>query len=113
MLTVLGFGGMLLAGYLFVTGPGGRGLLLEVTGYMIAGASCFFAGLNYIYASVNTFQDDSIPAAEEFEDVSPIQQQWRTIHVTSHQVASSSPSSSKQATAQRTQAAQRTTAPMV
>lgn len=111
LLTVLGFGGMMLAGYLFVTGSGGRGLLLEVTGYMIAGASCFFAGLNYIYDSANTFQHDSVPA-EEFEDVSPIQQQWRTIHVAGRQVAGSKTATAKQASAQRTASGQRAAAPV-
>ena len=31
LLAIMGFGGMALAGYLFVTGSGGRGHLFEVT----------------------------------------------------------------------------------
>lgn len=81
LLTALGFGGMILAGYLFVTGSGGRLNLLEVTCYMIAGATCFFAGINAIYESARTFSGNHLQVAPELEEVSPIQQQWRTIHV--------------------------------
>lgn len=101
----------MLAGYLFVTGSGGRGLLLEVTGYLIAGASCFFAGLNYMYDSVHTFGHDNI-VTEEFEDVSPIQQQWRTIHIASQQAASQKIQQPKQTTAQRSVSGQRAASPV-
>jgi hypothetical protein len=82
LLAVLGFGGMALAGYLFVTGSGGRGHLFEVTAYMILGAACFFMGINYIYESREVFTKQSVPDVTELEEVSPIQQQWRTIQVT-------------------------------
>ncbi len=72
---------MALAGYLFVTGSGDRGQLLEVMCYMIAGATCFFAGINYVYDSEHSFVDENIEINPEFEEVSPIQQQWRTIHI--------------------------------
>lgn len=72
---------MALAGYLFAVGTGGRGHLIEVTGYMIIGATCFFAGINYIYESANAFTPDHLQATPELEEVSPIQQQWRTIHI--------------------------------
>jgi hypothetical protein len=78
---VFGFGGMALAGYLFITGPGDRGHLLEVTSYMIVGAACFFAGINYVYESANTFTMDELQITPDLEEVSPIQQQWRTIHI--------------------------------
>lgn len=82
LLAVVGFGGMALAGYLFVTGSGGRGHLLEVTSYMIVGAACFFAGINYIYASARAFTfDEHMQSSAELEEVSPIQQQWRTIQI--------------------------------
>lgn len=81
LLTVIGFGGMVLAGYLFVTGSGGRINLLEVTCYMIAGATSFFTGINYIYEAVNTFSQEEVQPLPELEEVSQIQQQWRTIHV--------------------------------
>jgi hypothetical protein len=80
-LVVLGLGGMALAGYLFVTGTGGRGHLVEVTSYMIVGAACFFAGINYIYESANAFTMDHLQITPDLEEVSPIQQQWRTIHI--------------------------------
>ena len=51
LLTVIGLGGMALAGYIFVTGTGGRGHLIEITSVLIIGASCFFAGINHIYES--------------------------------------------------------------
>ncbi len=72
---------MVLAGYLFVTGSGSRINLLEVTCYMIAGAASFFTGINYIYESARTFSEKHLQAASELEEVSPIQQQWRTIHI--------------------------------
>lgn len=81
LLTVIGFGGMILAGYLFVTGSGNRINLLEVTCYMIAGATSFFCGINYIYESARTFTEEHLQATPELEEVSPIQQQWRTIHI--------------------------------
>ena len=49
LLIVLGLAGMVLAGFIFVTGTGGRGHLIEVTSLMIIGASCFFSGINYVY----------------------------------------------------------------
>lgn len=81
LLVVLGFGGMTLAGYIFMTGTGGRGHLVEVTSYMIIGAACFFAGINYIYESANTFTVDEVQITPDLDEVSPIQQQWRTIHI--------------------------------
>lgn len=81
LLVFLGFGGMALAGYLFVIATGGRGHLIEVTSYMIVGAACFFTGINYVYDSVRTFSIDQLKASPELEEISPIQQQWRTIHV--------------------------------
>ena len=85
LLLVLGLAGMALAGYLFVVGTGGRMHLIEVTSFMVVGAACFFAGINYIYESANTFTMDHLKVTPEFEEVSPIQQQWRTIHVASRQ----------------------------
>ncbi len=82
LLTIIGFGGMVLAGYLFVTGTGGRINLLEVTCYMIVGATCFFTGINYIYEAARTFTAEELEQLPELEEVSAIQQQWRTIHVT-------------------------------
>ncbi len=81
LLTIMGFGGMVLAGYLFVTGTGGRINLLEVTCYMIVGATCFFTGLNYVYEAARTFTNE-LEHLPELEEVSAIQQQWRTIHIT-------------------------------
>jgi hypothetical protein len=83
LLTVIGFGGMVLAGYLFVTGSGSKVNLLEVTCYMIAGAVSFFSGINYIYESATTFTEEHLQVTPdiELEEVSPIQQQWRTIHI--------------------------------
>lgn len=81
LLTVIGFGGMVLAGYLFVTGSGGRINLLEVTCYMIAGATSFFTGINYIYEAANTFKSQELEGLPELEEVSAIQQQWRTINI--------------------------------
>lgn len=81
ILGVLGLGGMILAGYLFLTGTGDRGHLIEVTCYMIIGAACFFAGINYIYESANSFTMEHAQDTPELEEVSPIQQQWRTIHI--------------------------------
>jgi len=82
LLAIFGFGGMALAGYIFVTGTGGRGHLLEVTAYMIVGATCFFAGLNYIYDSYTSFTpSDRYQDIPELEEVSQLQQQWRTIQV--------------------------------
>lgn len=81
LLLVLGLTGMAIAGYSFVVGNGGRIHLIEVTSFMIVGAACFFAGINYIYESANSFTLDHMQAPSEIEEVSPIQQQWRTIHV--------------------------------
>jgi len=81
LLLVVGLAGMALAGYLFVVGTGGKGHLIEVTSYMIIGAASFFAGINYIYEAANTFTRDHLQVTPELEEVSPIQQQWRTIHV--------------------------------
>lgn len=81
ILAVFGFSGMALAGYIFVTGSGGRGHLLEVTSYMIVGAICFFAGLNYVYDSYHSFTEDNYHDVPELEEVSKLQQQWRTINV--------------------------------
>lgn len=72
---------MAVAGYLFAVGTGGRGHLIEVCSYMIMGAVCFFAGVNYVYAGANKFTADHIQITPELEEVSPIQQQWRTIHI--------------------------------
>ena len=81
LLAVLGFGGMILAGYLFVTGSGAMVNLLEVTCYMIAGATCFFTGINYIYEAAHSFSEANAKVAPELEEVTAIQQQWRTIHI--------------------------------
>ena len=81
LLLVTGFSGMALAGYSFVVGTGGRMHLIEVTSFMIVGAASFFAGINYIYQSANSFTLDHMQATPELEEVSPIQQQWRTIQV--------------------------------
>jgi len=85
-LLVIGFGGMALAGYLFAMGSGGRGHLIEVTSYMIVGAACFFAGINYVYETANAFSDRHLHLPSELEEVSPIQQQWRTIHISKQPV---------------------------
>ena len=79
-LVVMGF-----AGYLFATGTGGRGNLLEVVSYLIVGAVCFFAGINYIYVSDRTFTVENINPSPELDEVTDIQQQWRTIHITKQQ----------------------------
>ena len=71
LLAIMGFGGMALAGYLFVTGSGGRGHLFEVTSYMILGAACFFVGLNYIYESRQVFTSDQLQDNPELDEVSP------------------------------------------
>jgi hypothetical protein len=81
VLLVLGLGGMGLAGYLFAVGTGGRGQLIEVCSYMILGAICFFVGLNYVYTDANKFTEEHLQITPELEEVSPIQQQWRTIHI--------------------------------
>ena len=81
VLAALGFGGMALAAYIFVTGTGGRGYLLEVTSYMIIGAACFFAGINYVYDSFTSFTKDSAQNIPELDEVSALQQQWRSIQV--------------------------------
>jgi hypothetical protein len=81
LLAISGFIGMVLAGYIFVTGSGGRIHLIEVTAYMISGAACFFAGINYIYESANAFTEELHDTTSEFEEVSPIQQEWRTIQI--------------------------------
>lgn len=82
LLATLGFAGMFLAGYLFVVGSGGRGHLIEVTSYLIVGAVCFFAGINYIYESNSAFTQQDAQLAPELEEITPIQQQWRTVHIT-------------------------------
>ena len=81
LLMVVGLAGMALAGFIFVTGTGGRGHLIEVTSLMIFGASCFFSGINYIYDAAKEFTLDQLQVTPELEEVSPIQQQWRTIHI--------------------------------
>lgn len=81
LLLVLGISGMALAGYMFVVGTGGRSHLIEVTTFMIAGAACFFAGINYVYESANSFTTDHLQITPDLDEVSPIQQQWRTIHI--------------------------------
>ena len=81
LLMVIGFGGMTLAGYIFITGTGGRGHLIEITSIMIVGAACFFAGINYVYEAAKEFTFDQMQITPELEEVSPIQQQWRTIHI--------------------------------
>jgi hypothetical protein len=78
---VIGLGGMALAGYLFVTGTGGRGHLIEITSFLIAGAAAFFAGINNIYEAAKEFTLDQLKITPELEEISPIQQQWRTIHI--------------------------------
>ena len=83
VLAAIGFAGMFLAGYIFVTGSGGRAHLFEVTCYLIAGAACFFAGINYIYEAKNKFTEDNLDLAPDLEEIPPIQQQWRTVHVSS------------------------------
>jgi hypothetical protein len=81
LLLVLGITGMAVAGYLFVVGTGGRMHLVEVTSFMIIGAACFFAGINYLYDSASSFTMDQLQVNSELEEVSAIQQQWRTIHI--------------------------------
>jgi len=81
VLAVLGFGGMALAGYIFVTGTGGRTHLLEVTAYMIAGAICFFSGINYIYESRTDFGTEHTELNVNLDEIPPIQEQWRSIQV--------------------------------
>ena len=78
---VFGIGGMAMAGYSFVTGSGGRGHLIEITSLLILGASFFFAGINYVYEASKEFTAEHLHVAPELEEVSPIQQQWRTIHI--------------------------------
>ena len=81
VLLVIGLTGMGLSGYIFVTGTGGRGHLVEVTSYLIFGAACFFWGINYVYESLHSFNQNHLKGNAELDEVSPIQQQWRTIHV--------------------------------
>ena len=81
LLMVIGLGGMILAGYIFATGTGGRGHLIEITTFTIIGAACFFAGINYIYEASREFTIDHMQITPELEEVSPIQQQWRTIQI--------------------------------
>ena len=81
LLMVFGLGGMALAGYIFMTGTGGRGHLIEITSIMIIGAACFFAGINNIYDASREFTIDHLQVRPELEEVSPIQQQWRTIQI--------------------------------
>ena len=78
---VIGLAGMVLAGYLFMTGSGGRGNLFEITGVMIVGAASFFSGINNIYDAAKEFTIDHLQITPELEEISPIQQQWRTIHI--------------------------------
>ncbi|HRE50945.1 MAG TPA: hypothetical protein PK339_05980 [Flavitalea sp.] len=80
LLAIVGFGGMLFAGYVFVTGSGGRGNILEVTSYLIVGAACFFAGISYIYDTGSEYMAEDL-VEEEFDDVIPIQQEWRAFHI--------------------------------
>ena len=80
LLATIGFGGMALAGFIFVTGTGGRGHLLEVTSFMIVGAVCFFAGINYVYESRSVRMEGRRSEADT-EEIPQIQQQWRTIQV--------------------------------
>jgi hypothetical protein len=87
VLALLGFSGMALAGYIFVTGTGGRGHLLEVTSYMIAGAVCFFYGINYVYDSYSSFTERKGVDIPEFEEVSELQEQWRTIQISKQPVS--------------------------
>ena len=93
ILAALGFSGMALAGYIFVTGTGGRGHLLEVTSYMIVGAICFFAGLNYIYDSFTSFTEHKFQDVPELDEVSELQQQWRSIQVAKQPAAQQSAAS--------------------
>jgi hypothetical protein len=81
LLLVFGIGGMALAGYIFVTGSGGRGHLIEITSFLIAGAAAFFSGINYIYEAAKEFTVDQLQINPELEEISPIQQQWRTIQI--------------------------------
>ena len=81
LLMVIGFGGMVMAGYIFMTGTGGRGHLIEIISIMIIGAASFFSGINYIYDAAREFTVDHLNITPEIEEVSPIQQQWRTIHI--------------------------------
>jgi hypothetical protein len=81
LLMVLGSGGMALAGYIFVTGTGGRGHLIEIISILVLAASGFFAGINYIYDASKEFTVNQLQLNPEFEEISPIQQQWRTIHI--------------------------------
>ena len=81
LLMVIGLGGMALAGYIFITGTGGRGHLIEIISILIIGAACFFAGINYTYEAGNEFTTDNLQITPEIEEISPIQQQWRTIQV--------------------------------
>lgn len=78
---VIGLVGMALAGYLFITGTGGRGHLIEIISILIIGAACFFAGINNIYEAGREFTIDQLQLTPELEEISPIQQQWRTIHI--------------------------------
>lgn len=81
LLLVFGIGGMALAGYMFVTGTGGRGHLIEITSFLIVGAALFFAGINNIYEAAKQFSLEHLQITPELEEISPIQQQWRTIHI--------------------------------
>lgn len=81
LLLVVGLGGMALAGYIFVTGTGGRAHLIQVTSLMIFGASCLFSGINYIYDSAKEFTLDQLQITPELDEIPPIQQQWRTIQI--------------------------------
>ncbi len=86
LLLVTGLAGLALAGYIFITGTGGRGHLIEITSIMIIGASCLFAGINYIYEAAKEFAPDHFQITHELEEISPIQQQWRTIHISKQPV---------------------------
>jgi hypothetical protein len=86
LLMVFGLGGMALAGYVFVTGSGGIGHLIEITSFMVLGAWCFFAGINYVYEAAKEFTLDQLQISPDLEEISPIQQQWRTIHISKQPV---------------------------
>ena len=86
LLMAIGLGGMTLAGYIFITGTGGRGHLIEIISILILSASGFFAGINYIYDASKEFTIDQLQINPELEEISPIQQQWRTIHISKQPV---------------------------
>ena len=99
LLAPLGFAGMFLAGYIFVTGSGGRCHVIEVTSYLIVGAVCFFAGINYIYESKGAFTQEDGQLSPELEEITPIQQQWRTVHIAHSRPSGNNVNSALSATA--------------